>query len=198
MARIIRKNERSRYRKVAEFNCFIFSERHKNRKPGFGPGSQGRAETFSLFGLLSSPQQPLTHLRSILRGIWIRQCKKTGNFLRKWVNTHVFGRCRQRGRIIRRAKMKARRGRGNARWQVSKDLCLAPSNLGLTAKSGLAKYSRAMFAGQRNSRFIATADVFGSKSSIRNEAAMSSPHDGPSALVHSLSLSKRPCQTSIA
>ena len=34
----------------------------KNRKPGFGPGSQGRVETFSLYGLLSSPQQSLTHL----------------------------------------------------------------------------------------------------------------------------------------
>ena len=32
---------------------------------------------------------------------------------------------------------------------------------------------------------------------IENEAAVSSPHGGPSALVNSQRLSRRPCQTSI-
>jgi hypothetical protein len=39
--------------------------------------------------------------------------------------------------------MKARRGRGNVQRQVSKDLCLAPSNLGDSAESGPSKKYRA-------------------------------------------------------
>lgn len=61
--------------------------------------------------------------------------------------------------------------------------CLAPSNLGLTAESGLAKYSRVL-VGQRDSHFVATADVFESEATEEMRPAVLT-HSGPSALVHS-------------
>ena len=83
--------------------------------------------------------------------------------------------------------MRARRGRGNASRQVSKDLCLAPSNLG---RNRVWLVRDILVA-----RLCHIVDISKSLENWESRPSRPTPlRDGPSALVNSPCLGGRPCQ----
>src|SRR5712692_4045673 len=89
--------------------------------------------------------------------------------------------------------MRARRGRGNASRQVSKDLCLAPSNLGRNR----VWLVRDILVSPLSVKSLSSARTIEEK--LKRRPPRPTPlRDGPPALVNSLYLGRRPCQTRLS